>query len=265
MSKWEVYKSELISLQVTVPLIVFPSLSQFIGFSKPQKCARHFLCLMFAVKKPWCEFLPGKKVARWSWSIRPCSAHRSPSPKVYRGTIPKSHFPYSFSDTLASPGTTEHRHHLYINSYNTPGKEGRENLLLLLPTWGWERLSWEQVVEARNQICVFRGSTCGSPSHPWKALPWPTIRIAPLKGWRWGEGWVKLCFIPPAKTWAWKTYRGLLGNAMLLASLGISKGHLPGSVWLITQEESHPLRGGWGATVKSMVSQQSHAWGSGSY
>lgn len=30
---------------------------------------------------------------------------------------------------------------------------------------------------------------------------------------------------------------------MLLASLGLSKGHLPGSVWLITQEESHPRRG----------------------
>lgn len=212
MSKWEVYKSELISLQVTVPLIVFPSLSQFIGFSKPQKCARHFLCLMFAVKKPWCEFLLGKKVARWSWSIRPCSAHHSPSPKVYRGIIPKSPFPYSFSDTLASPGTTEHRHHLYINSYNTPGKEGRENLLLLLPTWGWERLSWEQVVEARNQIRVFRGSTCGSPSHPWKALPWPTIRIAPLKGWRWEWRVGETVFYTPSKDVGMKSVQRALGK-----------------------------------------------------
>lgn len=212
MSKWEVYKSELISLQVTVPLIVFPALSQFIGFSKPQKCARHFLCLMFAVKKPWCEFLPGKKVARWSWSTWPCSAHHSPSPKVYRGIIPKSPFPYSFSDTLASPGTTEHHHHPYINSYNTPGKEGRENLLLLLPTWGWERLSWEQVVEARNQIRVFRGSTRGSPSHPWKALPWPTIHIAPLKGWRWGWRVGETAFYTPSKDVGMKSVQRALGK-----------------------------------------------------
>lgn len=30
---------------------------------------------------------------------------------------------------------------------------------------------------------------------------------------------------------------------MPLASLGLSKGHLPGSVWLITQEEFHPRHG----------------------
>ena len=38
-----------------------------------------------------------------------------------------------------------------------------------------ERLSWEQVFEARNKTCVFGGSTSGSPCHPWKALPWPTF------------------------------------------------------------------------------------------
>lgn len=122
---------------MTVLRIIFPALSLFIEFSKPQKCARHFSCLMFAVKKSGCEFLPRKKAVRWRWSIWPCSAHNSPSLKVGRGIIPKSPSPYSISGVLASPGTTQHLHHSYIDSYNTPGKE-RRGKILVLSTWGWK-------------------------------------------------------------------------------------------------------------------------------
>lgn len=147
MSKWEVSKSELISLKVTVLLIVFPALSQ---------CARYFLCLMFAVNKSWCKFLLKKKVERWSWSIWLCSAHHSTSPKVDRGIIPKSPFPYSISDVLASPGTAEHLHHSHIDSYNTIGKQGRENLLLVLPTRGWKDFLGMGCWSKDSNLCLQR-------------------------------------------------------------------------------------------------------------
>jgi len=91
---------------------------------------------------------------------------------VDTGIIPKSSSPYSISDVLASSGTIELLHHSYTDSYNTPGKEGRENLLLFLQTWGWKDLLGKEGIKL-----VFRDSTCSSPCYLWKALPWPTFCV----------------------------------------------------------------------------------------